>query len=332
MVTRPAHKQPPLYGWALEPDGTPVPIAAAKRGQSYTCPVCHRTVVAKLGDVNQHHFSHLDVMPCTPEAVARKVAGIWLTRALREALLAKRPVNIEWEIPQTGEVKTLDALMNVARVEKDYSLPLGKADVALIDAHGKPLVALMLGIQGTPSASRVVEWIQSGIAVVLLNSVLVRHGRLHPSNILAGARLEGGWLLLENQENLVTNPDKIKQILRGVVSDDSPIFYAELGTEGALSHILKVHGQKLWLPPEVWQQTIGGSKNKLGPDVHVYIQEWKEGEDCVTEIFYITARKTAAIALRRCPDGKVPSIRIDPSFRRDQTTALDLARQLTNQI
>lgn len=334
MASRAAVKHPPLYGWALTQDGTPIPIGAAQRGETYICPVCRHPVVPKLGEINQHHFAHVDLMLCDPEAVARSVAGIWLTRTLREAIAQKKPVYAAWQPAHQESTHQLDVLKHVVRVEPNHPLPFGKADIALLNADNQAIAVIVLGLHITPTQAKLAEWVQNNVAVILLNSVIVRNGTIHPDNLLGSATVMGGWLLLEGEglsKDIILDPDKIRKYLKESVSQESPIFYGELSAVGPLGDVLTIKDHKLWLPLELWQQIVGGTKNPLGPDVNVYIQEWKESDGCKLQLFYITARKTAAVAVKYASKGQGVTLRLDPSFRRNQTTALELARQLSSQ-
>ncbi|MBZ0305785.1 MAG: hypothetical protein K8I82_06925, partial [Anaerolineae bacterium] len=106
-------------------------------------------------------------------------------------------------------------------------------------------------------------------------------------------------------------------------------FYGELHHEGAFSHLLDIEGQKLWLPLEVWRDVVGGARNRISPDVEVLLQTWELQEGGKVVLFYIMARETFAVAIRRFETGENVAFNLGTSaFRLQSVTALDLARHL----
>ncbi len=324
----------PMYGWALRADGAPVPIAEAERNGDFLCPITNTKMIAKKGAVRQHHFAHSQLLEATPDNVARAVAGIWLLQALRAKLAAGEAVNITWQMKDEAAY-TVDILQGVADIQKQELTPGGAGDILLHDAEGHTKVVIMSGLDGPPDPDQLRAWVGAGTAVIMLNPINVRNGQMHMQNLLEASTIMGGWWLLPDKllpEGLLSDPEDIREALRAVVRQPPHYFYSELAAEGALSFVLNIGDKKIWLPPEIWEETIGGLRNRLGPQVTVIIQEWPDGETegAVIELFYITARTTAAVALRRYSPGQVPSIRLpNTAFRQGGTTALDLARQIS---
>ncbi len=64
-----------LYPVAKLKDGQWVHIGNAYSGVEVYCPECQGRMVAKLGDIKQHHFSHIDPSPsCTGESAVHSLA------------------------------------------------------------------------------------------------------------------------------------------------------------------------------------------------------------------------------------------------------------------
>lgn len=320
----------PMYGWALTLDGVPVPIAAAQRGQRYLCPVCKKEMVPKMGDFKQHHFAHLNLLDCTPDNVARAVAGKWLVLTLTRYLSSGQPVLIEWRTQNTSY--KVDILKNAAAIKENENTPQGQADIALLNKKGEAQVVILLGLGSPPEQEQIHQWTRNGTAVIVLNPTGVRTGQIQLDNLLAESEISGGrWLLDEKQlpPNLVRAPQMIRKVLRRAVRKPPYRFYGELHTEGAFSHLLEVEGHKLWLPQEVWRDTIGGARNRLGQDVDVLLQTWETHDGGQIALFYVTVRETTAVAVRRFQAGENIAFNLGTSaFRLPSVTAVDLARHL----
>jgi len=320
-------KNQPMYGWALGQDGKPVPIAKAKRGERYTCPICHGDVVAKLGDIKQHHFAHINLLQCTPDNVARAVAGLWIADELAARLAQAQPVYVSWKINIQDHINRVDILKEVATIaQKREDIP---SDIALLDANGKPKTFILLGIDTPAPPSKIAEWTGAGITVITLNPAGVRSGVVDLETLLAQSTVFGGWWIANMPPELVMQPAEIREILKDSVVRPPHRFFAELQDSGSMTHILEVGTKKLWLPPELWHDVVGGTHNKLGTEVDVVIQEWAEPDSGHIALFYITAHQTNAIGIRRYPPGETVVVKLDTSaFRLERTTALDLAMQM----
>ncbi|MFP4324209.1 MAG: hypothetical protein ACLFTK_17270 [Anaerolineales bacterium] len=334
MDKRRTNEYQPMYGWALKPDGTPVPIAEAERNADYLCPISNTKMIAKKGQVRQHHFAHAQLMEATPENVARAVAGLWLLQALRAKLAAQEPVRIAWQLKDQDTAYTVNILQDVVDIQKQELTPGGAGDLLLHDATGKTKVIIMLGLDGPPNPDQLRDWVSSGTTVIMLNPVEVRNGQMHMDNLLAASTIMGGWWLLDEAEmpgDLVSDPEAFRATLRETVSTPPHYFYSALTAEGPLSYVLTIGQKKLWLPPEIWQEVIGGTRNRLGPNVTVIIQEWRDTDDgSVIELIYITASKTAAVVVKRYAPGQDMTLRLpNTAFRQGRITALDLARQIS---
>lgn len=320
----------PMYGWALTPEGFPVPIAEAQRGQRYLCPVCRKEMIPKMGDLKQHHFAHLNLLDCTPDNVARAVAGRWLLQTLNHALASGKPVFMEWKSQDT--TYKVDILKNIVSIVENHPTPQGQADIALSNKAGETKVIIMLGLGRPPDTEQIQNWTRAGTAVIVLNPVGVRTGQIHLDNLLAESEISGGsWLLDEKQlpPNLVREPQMIRRLLRRVARKPPYRFYGELHSEGAFSHLLDIEGQKLWLPLEVWRDVVGGARNRISADVEVLLQTWELQEGGQMALFYIMARGTAAVAIRRFGVEENVAFNLGTSaFRLQSVTALDLARHL----
>jgi hypothetical protein len=320
-----AHDHEVMYGWALDSDGKPVPIAAAQRGERYFCPVCRGDMVAKLGDVKVHHFAHVTLLQCTPENVARAVAATWITNELQHFLSEGKSVMLQWRSQQDADPHTVNLLKEVMKIE----LVAGR--VSLYDAAGKLRVIIITSLgEDKPDMTQVAQWSQTGTTVILLNTAGVRSGTIELIPLLEQSQIIGGWWLLDQTQlpaNLVMEPEKVKQLLIAAAMQPPHYFFGQLESEGVMTHLLQLGEFKLWLPPDYWREIIGGTLNRLGPDIDVLIREWEQADGRKIELFYITVKKNHAVAVRLFAPQDQVRIHVTGQFRLLKFTALDLARQ-----
>lgn len=313
----------PMYGWALDAQGRPIPIAAASRGaQGYRCPICNGAMIARKGDVNQHHFAHESLYHCTPENVAAVIAGKWLVMQLAQRMVLKKTAMVGWALgDQSFEG---DILKDVVAIVENQETDYGKADIALIGADGKPKTVINIA---SPEATT--AFASHGITVINPPIDAFRSGQMDLDGLLKASEVIGGWRLLSIDGELQTEPAKLREILQRMVTYPPFQFWGKLGIEGPYTDVIRFGEYLLWLSPEIWQITIGGSINRLGPDLVVTIQEWPQANGSVVVLFYVVLRdKERAIAVRRFAHPDEVHARLSAAFRMRQVTVEDVARWL----
>lgn len=73
-------------GWALDSDQNIVHIADAHRGvHGYICPICHKELIAKKGEVNAHHFAHRETPDHPGESALHFVAKNLLASQINQS-------------------------------------------------------------------------------------------------------------------------------------------------------------------------------------------------------------------------------------------------------
>ncbi|HLA43875.1 MAG TPA: competence protein CoiA family protein, partial [Aggregatilineales bacterium] len=245
-----SHKHQPMYGWALTGAGKPVPISAAKRGQRYICPICRGEVIPRLGDVKQHHFSHISLVDCTPDNVARAVAGVWLAEVLNQKLIKHEPVNITWQTQDAKTSHTVNILKDIDSIATRHQSDQVSGDLVLLNRERKAKVVILLGIDASPPAEKLAAWTQTGITVILLNPVGVRSGQMNLVQLLENSTVMGGWWLMDKTampSDLIVEPESLRKTLREGVFRPPHSFFGELHDEGSMSYVLDIDGKKLWL-------------------------------------------------------------------------------------
>lgn len=322
----------PMYGWALDGRGRPIPIGAAKRGAGgYFCPICGKEMVARKGEIKQYHFAHAELSHCTPEAVATAIGGKWLVLALAEAVVLQRSVTVSWEI--SGEVYDTNLLTEVEIIAENLDTDHGKADIALLRAdHSLRAVITFDQIE----ESTLLPFLGAGIPVILLPVNAFRSGKMGLEELLATAEVRGGWHLIgtaegENKASIITDSKRIHDILKHTVDHPPYRFWGALEDQPPHQHILRVVEHRLWLPIEVWRNTIGGSLNRISGGLDVIIQQWEPEEDgSVTVLFYVSLRNTSAVAIRRFPSKEKVHASLTAIYQLRRTTAAEIAQLLAN--
>lgn len=328
-------KQPlPMYGWALNREKQPVPIAEARRGERYFCPVCGEEMVAKKGMIKQHHFAHASERDCGADSTPVELPRRWLANVLREKLLQGETLPTTWHSASTDDDDThrFDLLRGVEQVQEELPLLDEIADVALQAASGQARAALFTGLEQYPSQDLITRFNAEQVVVVLLNPIAMRSGHITRATLLERAKVWGGWWLLERgtlPANIIVDNKTLRSLLRLAVNKPPYRFYGLLHRVDGMDDILNLEGRLLWLPPEVWESVVGGTRNRLGNGVTIITQELMQDDYSKIGLFYITARDEHAVALRYFPPGEPVTLDLGSSaFRMAKTTALDLAQQL----
>ncbi len=322
------HQNDPMYGWALDGRGRPIPIAAASRGaQGYFCPICNGALIARKGDVKIHHFAHETLQQCSPEQVATIIAGKWLVLELGKHMVKSQPLYIQWEL--SGDSYTVDLMTGIEAIIEGHQTDYGQADIALVAANS--VTQAVINTSAPADELALARFASNGITVVLLPINQLRSGQLDLDNLMSRARIQGGWWLLDenfDQNNLLTDPTQIRHMLGSAVSYHPYRFWGRLETVGSLKHVLRIGEYLLWLPYEVWQVAVGGARNRLSQLV-VTIQEWQQNDGSVIVLFYVILRENdRAVAVRRFRRGEEVHATLTAAYRMRNTTAEDVARLL----
>ncbi len=317
----------PMYGWALDARGRPIPIGAAKRGaQGYYCPICNSPMIARKGDVKQHHFAHEELTHCSPDAVATAIGGRWLVLQLGEAMVLKRPILVQWHIAE--QAYQTDILEDVVAIIENLPTQHGKAEIALKTTDGS--IKAVLTLREPIDEAQTAGLAAAGIPVVLPNVQNFRSGQVSLETLLSDATVHGGWQLLgpATDGQIITDTERIRSILRQSVEKEPHHFWGALQELPPHHHVLKVGDQHLWLPPEVWKTIIGGSLNHLS-DLDVIIKDWPADPDgSVIWLFYVILRDTSAVAVRRFLSPGDAHASLTTAYQLRRTTAEQVARLL----
>ena len=321
----------PMYGWALDERGRPIPIGAAKSGaRGYLCPICNSGMIAKKGDVNQHHFAHEELTHCSPETVAIAIGGKWLILELGRAMVLKQPVLVKWVISE--KTYSADLLEGVTAIADNLPTEHGKADIALVKDDGD--IRAVINFEHPTDELALERFVAAGIPIVLPPLDAFRSGQMGLNTLLEASEVRGGWQLQqsvlteETDAELITDASQIREILRNTVQQSPFNFWAPIELQPGQKHVLRVNDHLLWLPKEVWRAAIGGTLNRLA-GLDIIIQEWEpEPDGSVIVLFYVLLHDTRAIAVRRFPDKDSVHASVNSAYRLKKTTASQVARLL----
>ncbi|MBN1678643.1 MAG: hypothetical protein JW966_00030 [Anaerolineae bacterium] len=317
----------PQYEWALDVEGRAVHVSQAGRGDSYFCPLCGDKMVARLGDQKRHHFAHSQTTDCPPEDVARAAAGRWLVYHLRQSLADCRNLTIKWRCPLCTETHAINVLGGIAQVQPLVEQDGVHADVALLDAAGKLRAAIAVTM---PSQDDLSACMRRGIMVIVVSLDGVRSRMLDLPTLLSGSAILGGPCTTRQaaaRAGIVSDILTLRTRLTALASQPPYRTYGPLETVDGLTHVFSAGGQRLWLPPILWQRAVGGMLHSVIPALQIISQEWKQPDGSVIALYYVTFKDTCAVAVRRFPPGQGAYARLDSSlFRTSRLSAVDVAR------
>lgn len=317
----------PQYEWALDLDGQPVHISQAERGGHYACPVCHGRMIAKLGDIKQHHYAHDELQVCKPEEVARVAGRRWLALELAQLLDARQAVMITWPCPLCQHSHTANLLHNVDMVREPFDYKDMQFDVALLDESEALLGAVMLS---RPPQEMLLRTAARKIMTLVIDLGSRRLAYANLETFLAGARIYGGVCTTQRSaadSGVLTDEHVLRRILTAAVSEPPYYVYGPLEHHADLTHVFRFGDQKLWLPPILWQRAIGGLHHSINPALQIISQEWEQPDGATIALYYVTAHDTHAIAVRRFAPGEPVYARLNPGvLQTRRLTALAVAR------
>ncbi|MBI5957462.1 MAG: hypothetical protein HY866_01915 [Chloroflexi bacterium] len=317
----------PQYEWSLDTAGHPVHITQAQPHDVFVCPVCKGRMIAKLGEIKQHHFAHESLKICTPESVTAAAAGLWLADQLRDCLNTRRSVTLSWNCPLCQQPHTTDLMHGVTNIKCQIEDQENFFDVVLLGSNGK-IVTVMLFRK--PS-DKLVAWSVEHSAALIVVDIGRRHtAHFDLAEILKGASFYGGPCETQRtaaEQGVITDLDTLRDTLVRMVSYPPYRICGTLDNLGTLSNVLTLADQKLWMPPILWRRAIGGLHHTISPTLQITSQEWKQPDGGTIALYYVIAGLTAAVAVRRFPPGEMPYARLDTAaFRSDRVTAATVAR------
>lgn len=332
------------YRWTLDANGQPLSIAVARNGGAYTCPLCNGQMTARLGLQVAHHFSHEKFSPrCTAEAVNHALLRRWMALHLRSLMAAQATVTVRWNCSICGQQHSADMLKGITAVEEVAAEGKQTADpasillpiVLLAGTAPHALIFLRPGDHETNDDTRTALDKRLSSAAEAGLGVYTLPDDATPTNDDSAVET---LLTPASDDVLCPNLNAIPQMVRGLkpiqkllldtVSKFPEYAYVEIKTINGLHDMARWGDKVLWLPPDRWAAHIGGSLNRLAPDVHILSQTWPHPAGGFAVVHYAVARNTAAIGIRRYPDGTQPNYAINDDVYAARTKAVDMIRAL----
>lgn len=130
------------------------------------CPVCKDPVVARKGEVVQHHFAHYPGSECTPETVLHQVGKRLLFQRIAAHLEKGRPLPIRWKCTFCGEEHAGNLLKVARRVEMERTLEGCRPDLVLFDVEDGPVAIVEVVVTHSPDENVVNYCEQQGVRLV----------------------------------------------------------------------------------------------------------------------------------------------------------------------
>ena len=319
----------PQYAWAFNAAGGAVPIAEAVRGELYRCPVCQGRMVARLGDEVRHHFAHEALANCPADEVARAAAVRWLLERFQRCLDSRQVITISWTCPLCGQVHTANLLAGIVSVAENLiqgDLRAGAAGVGGVGVLRAGVVA------AAPDAELAAAYDRTGTTLIVINPVQMWRPGLDLPALLSGAAIYGGLCVTRQaaaRSGLITDEAGLRRAILDGVSAPPHRFFGPLEPGEGVEHVLTLGRQSLWLPPALWLRAVGGTRHAIAPGVSILSQEWHRLDGSTLALYYIAARQSHAVAVRRFAPGEMVTARLDDAaFRTPRPSVLQIARSL----
>jgi len=325
------HQHEPMYGWALDLHNRPIAIATAKSGAGYTCPVCGQPMIARKGSIKQHHFAHVNLLYCSPENVAQAVGIDWLILELGRRMVLGQPCQVSWNI--NGQQHTENLLEGVVAIVQNLKTEYGMVPIALKTSDERLRSVIFFDMKAKPDDALISNFIMHGIPCLVVPPNLFRSGQMTLEQLIAASELRGGWLLAQSevtaQSTLISAPEQLRQLLHGTVNRPPYRFWSPLTQHNGYQDVLDLGQYRLWLPREIWDSTIGGSRNRLSVNLSITSQEDVQDDGSTIVLYYVSLhRHDHAVAVRRFAKDEPVRAMVSSEFRRWKSTAEDVARLL----
>jgi hypothetical protein len=319
----------PQYAWAFDAEGRAIPIADAVRGGLYHCPLCQGRMVARLGGEVRHHFAHEALTACPADEVARAAAVRWLLNRFQDCLTARQVITTSWTCPLCGQVHGANLLAGVVSAAEHVVQGDLLAGVGLLGADG----ALRAGVVAvTPDVELVAAYDRAGTPLIVINPAQMWRPGLDLPALLSGATIYGGLCVTRQAavgKGIIADEAGLRRALLDGVTLPPHRFFGPLDAEQGLEHVLVLGRHRLWLPPAVWLRVVGGVRHVIAPGVSILSQEWPRLDDSTVALYYVSARQSHAVAVRRFAPGEMVTARLaDAAFRTPRMSVLQLARSL----
>lgn len=154
--------------YALDATGHVVHVDQVLRGKDCACccPFCNQPVLARQGEIRQHHFAHVGLR-CDPDGQLHEIAKLLVYERIAAAIAQGKAVPVQWDCPiclLKHEQNLLDGTRaDQVCCEYRWTEKNIRADIALL-AGSEPVALIEIVVTHEPSEA----YSDSGIPVLVI--------------------------------------------------------------------------------------------------------------------------------------------------------------------
>ncbi|MCD4687658.1 MAG: hypothetical protein K8S97_17155, partial [Anaerolineae bacterium] len=246
---------------------------------------------------------------------------------LQRMVHARQGVILTWPCPLCKHTHTANLLHDIDLVMENYVHDDVVSDVALLDDSRVVQAAILLN---RPAQDTLLAYAQQNVMTLVVEATGRGIELSGIESFLAGARIYGGLCTTQRsaaEEGVITDNKELRAVLTAAVAQPPHHVYGALEEAHGLTHVFGLGDKKLWLPPILWQRAIGGLHHAINPALQIITQEWEQPDGATIALYYVTAKDTCAIAVRRFAPGAEVYAKLQPgALHGSRMTALSVAR------
>lgn len=114
------------------------------------CPSCGKTLIAKKGNILQHHFAHDRETTCSLESILHKLGKTLIYEGVKLSIQAGAGVPLVWKCEVCGDEHRGNLLKKAVGVKLEQSLGPARQDLLLVNGKGTPLTAIEVVVSHMP--------------------------------------------------------------------------------------------------------------------------------------------------------------------------------------
>jgi Competence protein CoiA-like family len=114
------------------------------------CPGCCEQLIARKGIKLAHHFAHDGGTNCSVETALHMLGKRLIHEGIQRALTGGTAIKLRWKCNQCPDEHDGNLLKRAATVKLEHDLGEARPDMLLLDASGKPVVAIEVVVTHAP--------------------------------------------------------------------------------------------------------------------------------------------------------------------------------------
>ncbi len=157
---------------AWDSHGHKVNATDAEKGGRYTCPTCKERLISRRSWVQKKgfrrpHFTHqAGHLPCSAESILHNVFQKLIHDRLAQALANGDEVPVRWQCSYCNTEHRRNLISKAQKVVLEHNMVTARADVGLLDVHGKTLVAIEVVFTHEPEPAVNLFYRKNNIALI----------------------------------------------------------------------------------------------------------------------------------------------------------------------